>query len=113
MSEQKGNARGMVQAIYILYLVSIVVGITGLIGVILAYVYRGNAEPWLESHFRFQIRTFWIGLLYSLIGMLTAPLFVGYLVLLFVLVWLIVRCAKGLQWLDRGQAVPDPATWLW
>ena len=113
MSENRGNTRGMAQAIYILYLVSIVVGLTGLIGVVLAYVYQGDDEDWLQSHFRYQIRTFWIGLLYSVIGLLTAPVLIGYLLLLFVLVWLVVRCARGLQWLDRGEPVPDPATWLW
>ena len=35
--------------------------------------------------------------------------------LLFVLVavWYVVRCAKGLQYLGRGQPYPNAATWLW
>ena len=56
------------QIIYILYLVSLVVGVTGIVGVIMAYVYRGEAPDWLQSHYRFQIRTFWIGLLYVVLS---------------------------------------------
>jgi uncharacterized membrane protein len=72
--------------IYILYLLSPVLGVTGLIGVIMAYVYRNDAPDWLQSHYRFQIRTFWIGLLYALVGVLLLTVLVGALVLLFQLI---------------------------
>ncbi|MBK1704101.1 DUF4870 family protein [Halochromatium glycolicum] len=101
------------KVVYILYLVSIVVGLTGLIGVIMAYVYRQDAADWLRSHYRFQIRTFWIGLLYVLVGMLLSTVFIGFLILLFWVVWLIIRCVKGLQQLERGAPVSDVETWLW
>jgi uncharacterized membrane protein len=38
---------------------------------------------------------------------------VGVLGFAFLAVWIIVRCVKGLRFLDRREAVPDPATWLW
>lgn len=103
-----GNAR----IVYILYLISLLIGITGLIGVVMAYVYRSDAPDWLRNHYRWQIRTFWIGLLYTLIGMLTAWLLIGYLILLCVLVWYIVRCVKGLQRLERRQPLPNVGSWL-
>jgi len=98
-------------AIYLCYLASFLAGITGVIGVLLAYLSRGSSPPWLETHFRYQIRTFWIGLLYTLVGALTLWVLVGWLVFLASAVWLILRCAKGLSWLDRGEPVPDPSTW--
>jgi len=101
------------QIIYILYLVSLVVGVTSIVGVIMAYVYRGEAPDWLRSHYRFQIRTFWIGLLYVVIGMLLSAVLIGFLVLLFWLVWLILRCVKGMQQLERREPVTDVETWLW
>ncbi len=101
------------QIIYILYLVSLVVGVTSIVGVIMAYVYRGDAQDWLRSHYRFQIRTFWIGLLYVVIGMLLSAVLIGFLVLLFWLVWLILRCVKGMQQLERREPVTDVETWLW
>ena len=64
---QDNSARQVAFAIYILYLANIFLALTGLVGVVLAYVYRGDGSGWLDSHYRFQIRTFWIGLLYTAI----------------------------------------------
>lgn len=98
--------------IYILYLIAIVVGITSLIGLIMAYVKRDDAPGWVQSHYQFQIRTFWIGLLYSFIGVLTSVIIIGWFILLFVLVWLIVRCIKGMGWAERGEPVRNVQTWM-
>ena len=55
--------------IYILYLVALLLGgLTTLVGVIMAYVYRGSAPAWVQTHYQFQIRTFWIVLLGCVIG---------------------------------------------
>ncbi|HVI95554.1 MAG TPA: hypothetical protein VM753_16195 [Anaeromyxobacter sp.] len=100
--------------IYVLYLLSFFAGVTSLVGVVMAYVYRGDAPAPLQTHYRFQIRTFWIGALYALLSSLLLMLFgVGVLGFAFLAVWIIVRCVKGLRFLDRREAVPDPATWLW
>ena len=99
--------------IYILYLVAFVVGITALIGVIMAYVNRQGAPEWVQSHYRYQIRTFWIGLLYGTIGVITSFVVIGFAVLLFLAVWYIVRCVKGMQQLHGSTPVANPATWLW
>jgi len=104
---------GTAKVVYILYLVGIVVGgITALVGVVMAYVKMGDAPAWVQTHYRFQIRTFWIGFLYSLIGMATTVVFVGFAILLFTLVWLVVRCIKGMGWADRGEPVRNVTTWL-
>jgi uncharacterized membrane protein len=99
--------------VYILYLVSFVIGITCLIGVVMAYVNKDSAPEWLQSHYRYQIRTFWIGLLYGAIGAITTVAFVGFAVLVFLAVWFIVRCVKGLKSVQAGEPVAKPATWLW
>lgn len=103
---------GNVRIVYILYLVSLVVFVTGLVGLVMAYVYRGDASEVARTHYRWQIRTFWIGLLYSVAGLVTSVILIGWLVLLFTVVWFIVRCVKGLQWLERGQPVPGVESWL-
>jgi len=54
--------------VYILYFVAYFTGITALIGVIIAHVQVASADPLLATHYRFQIRTFWIGILYLVIG---------------------------------------------
>ncbi len=98
--------------IYILYLVSLIVGITSLIGVVMAYIYRDGAPEWVQSHYRFQIRTFWIGLLFSLIGLVTLVFLVGWLILLFVVVWWILRCVKGIKYISENKPCPDPTSWM-
>ena len=98
--------------VYILYLAGIIIGITGLIGVIMAYVNRGDVPDWMKTHYQFQIRTFWIGLLYMVLGMLLLAFIVGYFIWLFWLIWLIVRCVVGLKQLEKGEAVKDPTSWM-
>lgn len=108
VSHDSGTAR----IIYILYLVSLVMGITALIGVVMAYIYRGDAVPWLREHYRWQIRTFWIGLLYTFLASIFLGVGIGYLLLLAVLIWFIVRCVKGLQRLSRGEPPAEAGSWL-
>lgn len=98
--------------VYILYLLSIFIGITGIIGVIMAYIYKSDAPSWLTTHFQFQIRTFWIGLFYLLISGLLSFVIIGYLIILFWVIWMIVRCVKGIKFLDQKQPYPDPKVWL-
>ena len=101
-----------VQLIYILYLVGIIVGITTIIGVIMAYINRGKYGGWIESHYTWLIRTFWISMLYGLIGAITSVIVIGFFILLFVLVWFIVRMVKGMQALGRKQPIANPQSWM-
>ncbi len=99
--------------VYVLYLVALVSGVTALVGVIMAYVNVGDAPEPLRTHYRFQIRTFWIAILYCVVAGILTMAAVGALLFPLVAVWYIVRCAKGLQYLARGQAYPNAGTWLW
>lgn len=99
--------------IYVLYLVGLLVGVTGIVGVIMAYVNQGQSQAWVQTHYRFQIRTFWILLLYSVIAVLLTLVVIGLVLWPLIAIWFIVRCAKGLMLLEKQQPVPAPATWLW
>ncbi len=45
------------------------VGLAGIVGVVAAYIGRGNARgTWVESHCTWLIRTFWWSLLWGVIG---------------------------------------------
>lgn len=109
--DNEGSAQNA-KIIYILYLVGIVVGITGLVGVIMAYINKDEAPDWLKSHYQFLIRTFWIGLLYCVVGIISAVFIIGIFILLFWVVWLIIRCVKGMKALDAKQPHPDPTGWM-
>ncbi len=98
--------------IYILYLVSIIIGITAIIGLVMAYVNKDDGSDWLKTHYRFQIRTFWIGALYLFISVVLSQVIIGLFVLLFWFIWLVVRCAKGLKYLEREEGYPNPVGWM-
>jgi uncharacterized membrane protein len=100
------------QVIYILYLASFVIGITGLVGIVLAYLNRGKSEAWLESHYTWAIRTFWIGLLGSFISFILFFVVIGMFTIILVAIWFIVRIVIGLQKLGRNEPIADPQSWL-
>jgi len=112
VTQQAPSSEGTAKVVYILYLAGIIFGLTGIIGVVMAYINKREAPDWLQTHYQFQIRTFWIELLYVLIGMILSIILIGYLVLLFWVVWLVIRCVKGMKSLDQKEAHPDPASWL-
>ena len=111
-SEQNTSTLPTAKIIYILLIVGTIIGLTGIIGLIMASVMKDGSDDWLQSHYCFQIRTFWIGLLYAMIGVITINIMVGYFILLFAFVWLIVRCAKGLKQLENNQPVKNLESWL-
>jgi uncharacterized membrane protein len=111
--------------IYALHAFSLLTGILGaatvigafltgwpsIIAVILNYVKRSEVRgTWLESHFRWQIRTFWFGLLWIslcflfIVGTLGIGIIVAWLPMLIVSVWFIYRVARG--WIALNDARP-------
>jgi uncharacterized membrane protein len=112
--------------VYALYLLGLVNGLTVLIGLIIAYANRYNASARAQSHYDFQIRTFWIGIVawlaagvllfwgiplsFILIGI---PLLVlAGLLIAATHIWFAVRCIVGLMHLSRGEPYPNPRAWL-
>jgi uncharacterized membrane protein len=115
--------------VYALHAVSLVIGAFGaasiigtfifgwpsIIAVIINYVKRGEARgTWLESHFRWQIRTFWYALLWAaIVALVSIPLAVivigigTWIVGMFLLgIWAIYRVARG--WLALKDSRPLP-----
>jgi uncharacterized membrane protein len=109
--------------VYALHALAIVVGIAGtativgsfigsvpsIVAVILNYVKRGDARgTWVESHYRWQIRTFWYALLWFLVGWALIITLVGALVgvpvLIALTIWLLYRIARG--WLRLNDRKP-------
>lgn len=97
--------------VYVLYLTSLLVGLTQLVGVVMAYIYRAEAPAWQQTHYHFQIRTFWIGLLFLVVGLVLSAIFIGFLILLFWVIWLVVRCVKGISLLQKNEPIQNPTSW--
>jgi uncharacterized membrane protein len=112
------------QVIYGLHAFSLLTGILGaatvvgafltgwpsIIAVILNYVKRSEARgTWLESHFRWQIRTFWFGLLWIsvcvlfIVATLGIGILVAWLPMTLVGLWFIYRIVRGWLALSDGR----------
>ncbi len=148
-SENTGSA----MAVYVLYLVSLfgpipfylaagapslplIDGLSLLlyvVGFIIALASRNGASPWLSGHFTYQIRTFWMALVYMFGGAFVIVFYGGIiggasggseadiealialpliLLVLFWTIWFAVRCIKGVSRLSGRMPLDDPRTWF-
>lgn len=90
------SAKTLTTIIYALYAASLLIGVTSIVAIILNYLKKEDvAGTYLESHFRWQMRTFWFALGWGLLGFLTAAFMVGWLILIANAVWYIYRIVKG------------------
>ena len=112
MNDTTEKSTSIAKVIYFLYIIGTIIGLTSVIGVIMAYVNREETDDWLQTHYRFQIRTFWIGVLYLFIGSLTFQFIFGIFILIFWFFWIVIRCAKGLKQLENQQPVKNVESWL-
>lgn len=103
---------GLAMVVYILYLAGFITGVSAVVGLIIAWVQIERADPVSRSHFQFQIRTFWIGLAYIVVGVITLHVGIGALILLWWIVWTAMRCVKGLLALNAGEPIADPESFL-
>ena len=90
---------------------SFLVGWPSIVAVILNYLKRDDARgTWLESHFRWQIRTFWFGALWVSLCVLFIVVTLGLGILIawmplgFITVWFIYRVIRG--WLALSERRP-------
>ena len=103
--EKMQSLKTLTTVVYALYAATFFSGITCIVAIVINYVKKDDvAGTWLESHFRWQIRTFWFGLLWGVVGALTFILVIGWIVLAVTCVWLIYRIVKG--WLNLNDNKP-------
>jgi uncharacterized membrane protein len=122
--DRQASLIGWTHLVYALHAFSIVIGILGaasvigsfligwpsLLAVVLNYVKRSEARgTWLESHFRWQIRTFWFGLLWAtlcgvlLLFTLFLAIIILWLPLAVLTLWFIYRVVRGWRALAASQ----------
>lgn len=92
------DTRTLVIVVYGLYLAALLcVGLSGIAGVILAYVKRDDTRGTIwHSHFENAIQTFWAWFGLSVIGVLTLWLFIGFFILIGAYIYFAYRTIKGL-----------------
>lgn len=106
LAENEKSARTLTFIVYGLYAVSWFNGITAIIAIIINYIKRDEMRGTLyESHFRWQIRTFWFAVLWEILGVLTVFFLIGWVILFFNSVWIIYRVVKGILNLNDSKAM--------
>lgn len=109
-AEKLASLKQLTLVTYVLYALSAFVGLTAIVAIIINYVKRDDTVGTVyESHFTWQIRTFWFGLLWAVIGGLTVIVGIGILVLLADSIWVIYRIIKGFLYWNDGKPMPTPA----
>lgn len=122
----RSEGRTLPAVVYALYLIGLTNLLTILIGLVIAYASRNPADPRMESHYTFLIRTFWLSIGWFLIGgaialvgipfslvLVGIPLvMLGCAIMGAVGIWFAVRCIVGVIYLARDEAYPRPYSWL-
>jgi len=117
--------RAMPAVVYALYILGLFHGLTLLIGLIMAYVMRGGAGPVMHTHYTYVIRTFWVSLIWMIIGgaimLVSLPftfiligipfMWAGGVVCFLAWLWALVRCIVGVVRLADGRPVERPMSY--
>lgn len=98
--------------VYLLQALSYITAITYIAAVIVNYVKLDDVRnTWLESHFRWQINTFWFSLLWLAVGLVTFYVIIGYFILVANFFWVMYRIIKGWLYLyEKRPMYVQPAT---
>ncbi len=108
LNKQASRELTMAHVVYLLQAISFFFPITLIAGVIIDYVKKDDVtEAWLASHYRWQIQTFWYGLLFGIIGGALILVLVGYFILFGLMIWIIYRIIKGWVRLYEYRGVND------
>jgi uncharacterized membrane protein len=98
----------------LLYLASFLTLLSGLAGLVLAYVWRNEPhEAWEQSHFTFLIRTFWLGLGFSVVCAMLAIFVIPLLGFVAIGVWVVVRSVMALVAAQKHAPIRHPLKLLW
>jgi len=105
MADEK-SLKTLTTVVYGLQAAGFLVGITWIVAIVVDYVKRDEAKgTWLESHFSWQIRTFWWGLLWAVIGAITFLVVIGWFILAADTIWIIYRVVKGWLYLNDNKPI--------
>jgi uncharacterized membrane protein len=96
----------MAHIIYGLFVLGLATGgVASFIGMILAYSQRAAVRStWLETHYTWQIVTFWWSVLWTVVGFILTFIFIGWIVWAIAFFWFLYRVVKG--WSQLGQGKP-------
>lgn len=88
-------------------------GLSGLVGIVLAHIWRSeDHDAWMTSHYTYLIRTFWIGLIATVVGVILSIVLIGIPIIIAACVWIGVRSVMSLIKAQKQEPIPEPETLL-
>ena len=103
------NLKRLATIVYVLQAASLFTGtLTLFAGAIINYVRMDDVKgSWIESHFRWQTKTFWYSLVWMVIGAVSVIFLVGWAILFGVSIWMVYRMVKGWIYLSENRPMPS------
>jgi uncharacterized membrane protein len=106
MEEKK--LRDLAQLVYGAQALGFVLWPAWVVGAVINYVKIGELRnTWLETHFNWQLRTFWVWLAGMVLGFVLLLVKIGWLVNVAVTVWAVYRVVKGWLYLSDRKPMYD------
>lgn len=108
VSAPSSDVKNYVFIAYVTYAVGLLILFTPVVGVIMAYVKRDEAQGSIyASHIDYLIKTFWVSLVGTVLGTFTTLILIGWLILLITAIWFIYRVVIGLIKLNEDKPVSN------
>ena len=106
VNTSSSDVKNYVFIAYVTYAVGLLILFTPVVGVIMAYVKRDEAQGSIyASHIDYLIKTFWVSLVGTVLGTFTLLILIGWLILLVTAIWFIYRVVVGLIKLNEDKPV--------
>ena len=100
------SSKDLTQIVYLCQVLSFLLGFTAVAGVIINYLKKDEVKgTWLESHFNWQIRTFWFALAWGTLGFILSLAFIGIPILIANMIWILYRAIKGWLLLNENKPI--------
>lgn len=107
--EELAGLKNITMVVYGLQALSFLYGVTALVAIVINYVKRDDVRGTVyESHFDWQIRSFWWGLVWAVLGMALVIVLLGLPILLAAWLWMVYRVVKGWLRLNDGKPMYAP-----
>jgi len=106
MPDQSKN-KNLTLLVYLLQALGFVTGgLTAIAALVINYIKMDEVSgSWLDGHFRWQVNTFWYGLLWTVLAWLSWLVLLGWLSVALVTIWLIYRIVKGAIYLNDDKPI--------
>jgi len=105
-NQESKSLLNLTHAVYALQTLGLFTVVGFIVAIFINYIKLPDVQgTWLASHFRWQIRTFWFALLWSVIGMLLWVIMIGWLIIIANYIWIIYRIVKGWIYLNDRREI--------